>query len=129
MKAADSQWLDAMYNNRARVPETPAILQGWAEQSAAEDGHHRTVHGQPGASVRAAHLHGAGGGEHGVCHGIMHRQRHLRSGSPRSRPRACCVVDREAADAASPENFTYKYSSSLEATAAPTCARTVGAAR
>lgn len=35
MKAADSQWLDVMYNNRARVPETPAILQGWAERSAA----------------------------------------------------------------------------------------------
>src|SRR5438034_3896922 len=27
-------WYDAQYNNRARIPEHPAILQGWADASA-----------------------------------------------------------------------------------------------
>jgi arylformamidase len=35
MKKTDAQWLDQMYNNRARVPEAAAILQRWADLSAA----------------------------------------------------------------------------------------------
>ena len=31
----DPAWYDAQYNNRARIPEHPAILQRWAETSAA----------------------------------------------------------------------------------------------
>ena len=31
----DGPWLDTMYNNRARVPEAPAHLQRWAQESAA----------------------------------------------------------------------------------------------
>jgi len=27
-------WYDAQYNNRARIPEHPAILQHWADASA-----------------------------------------------------------------------------------------------
>lgn len=33
--ARDPAWYDAQYNNRARIPEHPAILQRWAETSAA----------------------------------------------------------------------------------------------
>lgn len=34
MQRKDSEWFDRMYNNRARVPETPQILSTWAERSA-----------------------------------------------------------------------------------------------
>ncbi|MBU3738194.1 MAG: alpha/beta hydrolase [Rhodoferax sp.] len=34
MQRKDSEWFDRMYNNRARVPETPHILRTWAERSA-----------------------------------------------------------------------------------------------
>jgi arylformamidase len=34
MSRADPAWLDAQYNNRARVPEHPRIMAGWAEASA-----------------------------------------------------------------------------------------------
>lgn len=34
MSNPDPQWLDSMYNNRARVAETPSILKRWAETSA-----------------------------------------------------------------------------------------------
>lgn len=33
--STDPEWLDAQYNNRARVPERPAILRYWADASAA----------------------------------------------------------------------------------------------
>ncbi len=34
MARTDSTWLDAQYNNRARVPEAPQILERWANASA-----------------------------------------------------------------------------------------------
>ena len=34
MQEKDGAWFDAMYNNRARVPEHPAILARWARESA-----------------------------------------------------------------------------------------------
>lgn len=34
MTRPDSSWLDAQYNNRARVPEAPQILERWANASA-----------------------------------------------------------------------------------------------
>ena len=35
MVTVDPEWLDAQYNNRARIPEHPAILRYWADASAA----------------------------------------------------------------------------------------------
>ena len=35
MTRLDPAWLDAQYNNRARIPEHPAILKRWADASAA----------------------------------------------------------------------------------------------
>ena len=35
MKQHSPEWYDAQYNNRARIPEHPAILQHWADSSAA----------------------------------------------------------------------------------------------
>ncbi len=38
MKRNTAAWLDAQYNNRARIPEHPQIFAGWAERSAAARG-------------------------------------------------------------------------------------------
>jgi arylformamidase len=35
VKRRDGAWFDEQYNNRARIPEHPAILQGWFDRSAA----------------------------------------------------------------------------------------------
>lgn len=49
MNMLDPQWLDAQYNNRARIPEHPALFERWRKASAAARA------GSPGARLDVAY--------------------------------------------------------------------------
>lgn len=49
MNMLDPQWLDAQYNNRARIPEHPALFERWRQASAAARA------GSPGARLDVAY--------------------------------------------------------------------------